>query len=221
MSESARDLYTRRSGTYDSFVQAFGHRQGLAAMLACSGVLASSQRVLDAGCGTGLSTLALAEAFAQGGLSYEALQGFDLTPAMIDRCRTALGEAGIAGVELQLADVLRLDDQLPASWTGYDLIISVSMLEHVPRGQLVAALSQLAARLAPGGRLIVVTTRRWFYPVRWSWHCEGYTATQLRSGLRQVGLVQVATGRYPPRYGWLNVGNVVAHGTAPDRAQSV
>lgn len=220
MTESVRDMYTRRSGIYDGFVQAFGHRQGLAAMLAESGGLAAGQRILDAGCGTGLSILAVSEAFARSGQSYESLQGFDLTPAMIERCRAATAAAGISGLELREADVLRLDEQLPDSWTGYELIISVSMVEHVPRGELAAALRQLAARLAPGGHLIVVTTRRWYYPVRWSWHCEGYTAGQVRNAFRDAGLVQVRSCRYPLRYGWINLANVVTRGVAPSAAVS-
>lgn len=220
MTESVRDLYTRRSGIYDDFVQAFGHRQGLAAMLTDFGILAAGQRILDAGCGTGLSILALREAFTRSGLAHESVQAFDLTPAMIERCREAVAAAGISDLELRQADVLRLDEQLPQSWTGYDLIISVSMLEHVPRGALVTALLQLAARLAPRGQLIVVITRRGYYPVRWSWHCEGYTARQICSALREAGLVRVATRRYPLRFGWLNLGNVIATGAAPDSQPS-
>jgi predicted nicotinamide N-methyase len=49
-------------GFYDGFVQAFAHRQGLAAMLADSPGLAAGQQILDAGCGSGLSIRALSEA---------------------------------------------------------------------------------------------------------------------------------------------------------------
>ncbi len=215
MTESVRNLYTRRAGIYDGFVQAFGHRQGLAAMLASCGALAAGQRILDAGCGTGLSILAISEAFRRAGVPFESLQAFDLTPAMIERCRGAAAAVGITGLEIREADVMRLDDQLPVSWTGHGLIICASVLEHVPPGQLASALRQLAARLAPGGRLIAVTTRRWYYPVRWSWHCQGYTARQLRDAFARAGLAQVATCHYPPRYGWLNLGNLIIRGAAP------
>lgn len=172
-------------------------------MLGDSGGLAAGQRILDAGCGTGLSILAITEAFRRAGVPYKSLQGFDLTPAMIERCRAAAVAADITGLEIREADVLRLDDQLPVSWTGYDLIISASVLEHAPAGQLAGALCQLAVRFAPGGRLIAVTTRRWYYPVRWSWHCQGYTASQVRDAFSRAGLVRVTTCRYPLRYGCL------------------
>jgi ubiquinone/menaquinone biosynthesis C-methylase UbiE len=68
MTRLVRNLYTRRVGVYDRFVQAFGHRQGLAAMLGDSGGLAAGQRILDAGCGTGLSILAITEAFRRAGM---------------------------------------------------------------------------------------------------------------------------------------------------------
>lgn len=83
-------LYTRRARSYVAHVQVFGHRQGLCAVLARTGVLVPGQRILDAGCGTGLSTLALASAVHRRGLWPNRVHGFDLTPAMLGRCRATL-----------------------------------------------------------------------------------------------------------------------------------
>lgn len=213
--ETVQQLYTRRAGYYAGYVQALGHRQGLEAVLVASGVLAEGQRILDAGCGTGLSILAIAGAFQRLALRYESVHGFDLTPAMLERCRAALSAQGIQNAEIRAADVRQLDSQLPASWTGYDLIFTASMLEHLPRDELVSAVSGLAARLRAGGRLLVVVTRRSFYPTRWGWHCEGYTSTELQGRMRQAGLTDVTARRYPWRYGWLNIGNLIIQGTAP------
>lgn len=212
-SETVQQLYTRRADSYVAFVQAVRHRQALAAMLASSGLLAAGQRILDAGCGTGLSILAIADAFQRLGLRYGSVHGFDLTPAMIKRCRAALEAARITDTEIREADVLQLDSQLPDTWTGYDLIFSASMLEYVPRRQLAGALRALTARLRTGGHLLVVITRRSFYPVRWGWHCEGYSAPELRTAMTQAGLSGVTVRRYPWRYGWLNSGNIVIEGS--------
>lgn len=173
-------LYTRRGHAYVSYVQAFRHRQGLAAILASSTALGPDQRILDAGCGTGLSILAMIEALRRRGFRHRSIEAFDLTPAMLEYCKAALETTGVHRVELRQADVLRLDDQLPAAWTGYDLIVCASMLEYVPSHLLSTALAALSERLAPGGRLLVVLTRRLFYITRWIWSCEGYSARDIR-----------------------------------------
>ena len=102
-----------------------------------------------------------------------------------------------------------LQEQLPPSWSGYDLIVCASMLEHLPAVMLPAALSGLRARLAPGGRIVAVVTRRSFYPTRWLWHCQGYTARELTGIVRSAGLAEVTVRHYPPAAGWLNIGNLV------------
>lgn len=214
-------LYTRRARSYVAYVQAFGHRQGLRAVLTRAAGPGPGQRILDAGCGNGLSIRALAEAMGRRGLRPGCIHAFDLTPAMLERCQAALKRhhatldaAGVPGVELRQADVLRLDDQLPACWRGYDLIVCASMLEHVPRQVLPAALAALGARLAPGGRLLIVITRGLFYPTRWIWHCEGYRRREIRAALAEAGLPGVTFHHYPWTCAWLGVGNHVVTATA-------
>lgn len=214
-----RRLYTRRSRSYVAYVQAFGHRQGLRAVLSRTDVTAPGQRVLDAGCGTGLSILAIAGAMRRSGARPRLVHAFDLTPAMLGRCQATLSanrdrlqSAGLSGVELRQADVLRLDDQLPESWRDYDLIVCASMLEHLPRDLLPAALAALRGRLAPGGRLLIVITRSMFYPTRWIWHCQGYRRRELRRALDRAGLTGIEFHRYPPAFGWLTIGNHVITG---------
>ena len=69
---------------------------------------------------------------------------------------------GVADVELRQADVLRLEG-LPDAWTDYDLIVSASMLEYVPRDALPVALEGLRRRLAKDGVLLwlVLSGRIW------------------------------------------------------------
>lgn len=202
-------LYTRRTRSYVAYVQAFGHRRGLQALLEASPALGAGQRILDAGCGTGLSILALLGALRRRELAYQRIDAFDLTPAMLEACRRTLARRGVTGIEVRRADVTRLDEQLPPSWTGYDLIVCASMLEHLPVARLPAALAGLRARLAAGGRILAVVTRSAYYPTRWLWHCEGYTARELTAAARAAGLAQVTVRHYPLATGWLNIGNVV------------
>lgn len=206
-------LYTRRTRFYVAYVQAFGHRQGVQAVLASSTALSPGQRILDAGCGTGLSILALLGALRQRDLGYQSIDAFDLTPAMLEQCRRTVDTHGAGRVELRQADVLGLDDQLPASWRDYNLIICASMLEHVPRSAFPAALAGLRGRLAPGGHLIMIITRRAFYPTRWAWHCEGYSRDEIAAACATAGLAPPTFRRYPWTSAWLNLGSHVIEAT--------
>jgi cyclopropane fatty-acyl-phospholipid synthase-like methyltransferase len=174
--------------------------QGLRAFLQASPLLRSGLRVLDAGCGAGALTLAVRDAMRRRGLALQALHGFDLTPAMLDRLRETLETTHIRDVELAEADVLRLDT-LPAGWTDYDLIVSASMLEYVPRERLVEALASLRSRLVVDGSLVLFITRR--NPLtrmligRW-WKSNLYGTDELRTAFRAAGFRDVAIRRFPP-----------------------
>jgi len=115
-------------------------------------------RILDAGCGTGVVTLAFYEALMRRPLAVGTLHAFDLTPAMLERFRHTLDARGVC-VETKQADVLDVDS-LPATWTNYDLIVTASMLEYLPRTRLPDALAALRTRLAADGHAVVFITRR-------------------------------------------------------------
>ncbi len=107
----------------------------LAEMLGEAGLIADGSRsVLDLGCGTGLSGLAL-KPFAR------RLTGLDLSPRM-------LAEAGRRGIydALEEADLLAW---LPARRGAFDLVAAADVLNYL--GDLGPALSAIAGALAPGG----------------------------------------------------------------------
>ena len=155
----ASHLFTERHESYVRFVRLVRYPQGLRSYFLASPFLQPALRVLDAGCGTGLVTLALRDAVLSRGFEPGPLHGFDLTPAMLGKFRETLRRRTIDGIELKQADVLRLDT-LPSSWTNYDLIVSASMMEYLPRERLVDALAGLRQRLTAGGRLVLFITRR-------------------------------------------------------------
>lgn len=200
-------LYTDRSGSYVRFVRFVRYPQGLRAYFLRSPLLHSGLRVLDAGCGTGIVTLALREAMVRRGLALGPLQGFDLTPAMLARFRQTLQARGIEGVDVVQADVLHLD-ALPSSWNDYDLIVSASMLEYVPRSGFVPALSGLRALLSrEGSFLLFITRRNWLTrPLigRW-WDANLYKAAELREALHRAGFSSVAFRTSPPSFRYLDL----------------
>ena len=204
-----QELYTAKADAYRSFSSTFQHGQGLRALFAASGLLRPSLRVLDAGCGFGTTTYALVEALRQRNFSYQTIDAFDLTRAMLARFRATLDAQPIKDVHLRQADVLGLEE-LPSSWNDYDLILSTSMLDHLPKEELPSALSALRSRLAQNGALLVVITRKNLmtkFLSEWWWHARRYSRRDLQGAFAAAGFRNVVFRRFPFRYVWLNAAN--------------
>ncbi|RJQ77829.1 class I SAM-dependent methyltransferase [Pseudonocardiaceae bacterium YIM PH 21723] len=105
-------------------------------------VPAGSDRVLDVGCGTG----ALASRLAERATAVDAL---DIDPDMIDTARRRVP----GNVRCLLADAM----EHPLEASGYDAIVSLTTLHHLP---LEPALRRLSAAVRPGGVLAVVAMPR-------------------------------------------------------------
>jgi len=104
-------------------------------------------RVLDAGCGGGLLTEALAHAGAE-------VTGIDMAPGMIEVARLHAAEAGLA-IDYR---TVAAEGVARATPQAFDLVTCMEMLEHVPDpAAMTATLAQL---LRPGGALFVSTLNR-------------------------------------------------------------
>ena len=118
---------------------------------------------------------------------------------MLEHFRQTLHTREIEGVDIVQADVLRLD-RLPESWNHYDLIVSASMLEHLPRDRLVDALAGLRGLLNQEASFVLFITRRnWLMrPLigRW-WEANLYEAAELEESFRRAGFSNVAFGKFP------------------------
>jgi ubiquinone/menaquinone biosynthesis C-methylase UbiE len=200
-------LYTQRSRSYVRFVSFVGYAQGLRAYFLRSPLLRSGLHVLDAGCGTGIVTLALRQALLSRGFSPGVLRGFDLTPKMLEAFQQTLRTQAIEGVSVVQADVLQLD-ALPVDWNGFDLIVSAAMMEYIPRKSLLDALSELRSRLNEAGSLLLFITRRnWLTkPLigRW-WDANLYAAAELEETFRLAGFANITFGKFPLAYRHLSL----------------
>lgn len=133
-----RELFDQYAARFDADLQGrLGYRTPalLAALIEAGGVAPdAARRVLDLGCGTGLSGLAL-KPFAR------HLTGLDLAPRMLAEAR----RRGIYDA-LEEADLL---DWLPRRRAAFDLIAAADVLNYL--GDLAPALAGIAGALAPGG----------------------------------------------------------------------
>lgn len=133
-----KELFDAYAPRFDADLQGrLGYRTPalLAALLERAGVTPdASRRVLDLGCGTGLSGVAL-KPFAK------RMTGLDLAPRM-------LAEAAKRGLydTLEEADLLAF---LPRHAGRFDLVAAADVLNYL--GDLGPALRGIAAALAPGG----------------------------------------------------------------------
>ncbi|MFG2989092.1 class I SAM-dependent methyltransferase [Streptomyces sp. NPDC048257] len=101
--------------------------------------------VLDVGCGTGSLSLLLAEAGHR-------VTGVDLAPRMVERAGAKLAAAGFEGRFL-VGDAAAA----PTGHHRYDVVLCRHLLWTLPDPE--AALREWVARLAPGGRLVLVEGR--------------------------------------------------------------
>ena len=96
--------------------------------------IATGERVLDVGCGSGAVTREIARRVGSRGL----VVGLDPSPELLAVARELAQEAGLGGrVEFREGDALRL----PLSDWSFDVVLCVTVLSHVPTGE--AAIPEL------------------------------------------------------------------------------
>jgi SAM-dependent methyltransferase len=105
-------------------------------------------RVLDLGCGTGASSVALARAYPRA-----TVLGVDLDEASVAQARAAAAEAGVADrVSFVVGDAARLPQE-----ASFDLVTVFEALHDM--GDPVGALRTARDRLADGGSVLVADER--------------------------------------------------------------
>jgi SAM-dependent methyltransferase len=113
-----------------------------------TGLIASSDTVLDVGCGTGKSTRDVARIASQG-----SALGVDLSAAMLDRARERSTTEGLANVTF-----IQGDAQVhPFADKAFD--IAMSSFGAMFFGDPVAAFTNIGRGVRPGGRLALLAWR--------------------------------------------------------------
>lgn len=149
-------------------------------------------RLLDAGCGDGLLTLALAKRHPEW-----TLLGIDLREDLLDGARERAQSRGLGNVDFRSADLLR-----PLPFDGFGAVIALECLSEIPDDEV--ALAAMLAAAAPGALVAVQVPDQDWRPVlpgsATSWReqvRQGYTQGGIEALLAETGLEQVeARGTY-------------------------
>ncbi len=156
--DSVKEFYSTWASRYEEDTTRWNYAAPANALALLQGVSGSGGhtmdpadpgiRIMDAGCGTGLLARVLGEA------GYTNIDGFDLSPEMVDIARQT-------GLYRHLEGNVDLNAPVKREWVHqYDCTVSVGVFTpgHVPP----RALSQLARMTRPGG-LVIVSTRVEYY----------------------------------------------------------
>ena len=152
LADSPVSIYERFTKLYDLMFRFNGYGRSLERYLREAHLpLPAGARILDAGCGTGLLTLALLRVLRRpADITAVDLSGRSLQTARraVRRLSTHLRHR----VAFVRADAL----SLPFPADSFDLVVTSGVLEYLPLG---AGLGELARVLAPGGHLVFLPVR--------------------------------------------------------------
>lgn len=203
----AEELYTKKASLYHCFfIQLLQYENGLEKFFETNQCLKQNDKVLDAGCGSGVLTKVLSEIAKSQKLVGISFHGFDLTQAMLD-----LFEKWITGrnldIELKKADVLKLDEQLPKEWKNYDLIVSSAMLEYIPKSEVKKAFRNLCNLLKDDGTFCLFITKKnplMSLLIKWWWKANMYEKDEIKQILTEAGFKNIRFKKFLFPHNYLN-----------------
>jgi ubiquinone/menaquinone biosynthesis C-methylase UbiE len=140
--------------------------------------LRGARSILDVGSGAGQIARHLVK-YADAGAQLTCI---DLSPGMLRRCRQRLKSAWPRFV---VADLCRL----PFADAAFDCVTCGYVLEHLPEAR--DGLAELARVMAPGGRMLLVTSEDNFAGACTSrvWRSRTYNRQDLRRLCHELGLI--------------------------------
>ena len=206
-SAEVQELYTERASFYDRFfIDFLGWGRELEAFFRRSDYLRSNMKILDAGCGTGIITKTLNQLVREKGYEAVTFHAFDLTESMLEIFRQWAKAQAAENIELRQADVLEIES-LPSDWKEYDLVVSSTMLEYLPKDRVKDALVNLKRLVKKGGKLLVFITKRSFVTNwlagKW-WKTNTYEMAEVEKVFREAGFEKVEFRSFSSTSWWSN-----------------
>lgn len=206
---TVKELYTKKASLYQwFFIKFLKYENGLKNFFETNQYLKQNDKVLDAGCGSGVLIKVLFQNVKSQKLSGIRFYGFDLTPAMLNLFKEWIEIVKSDNITLKKADVLKLDDQLPDDWNNYDLIVSSAMLEYVPKSKVNKALCNLKSRLKTGGTFCLFITKKNLLMsllIKKWWKANIYEKEEIRKILTEAGFKNIRFKKFPYPYTYLNL----------------
>jgi len=140
-SGEVRKTYDNWAASYDKTLESWNYRAPTHAAGLLRAAMPARSVLLDVGCGTGLTGLALRAAGFAG-----PIDGIDLSPA-------SLRESGKQGVYRTLTAMDLQTLPLPINDDAYDALICVGVLTYIPDSEGV--LREFARLVGSGGRVLI------------------------------------------------------------------
>jgi ubiquinone/menaquinone biosynthesis C-methylase UbiE len=205
--DDVQKLYTKNASLYERFfINFLGWGSKLEAFFHNTDYIKPNFRILDAGCGTGIITRTLYQLTIERGLEGVRFFGFDLTENMLEVFRQWIAAKGAGNIELKQADVLHIET-LPADWSDFDLIVTSTMLEYLPKDKVKDAVSNLKRLLKNGGTLLVFITKRSIMARivagLW-WKARTYRRSEIKTLFESVGFEKVELRTFSATSWWNN-----------------
>ncbi|MEP6921308.1 MAG: class I SAM-dependent methyltransferase [bacterium] len=147
----AGSYYDKIAGFYDLTFKLNGYGRSLDQYFAsCPMPVSREARILDAGCGTGLLTLAMLRA-----LHFPVrVTALDLSATSIEAARRAVTDSPVRTRDASFAQGNLLS--LPFADNTFDMVVTSGALEYVP---LEDGMNELARVINPGGHLLHIPCR--------------------------------------------------------------
>jgi ubiquinone/menaquinone biosynthesis C-methylase UbiE len=149
--DSPVSIYDRFTSLYDLMFRFNGYGRSIESYLRDTPLgLPAGARVLDAGCGTGLLTLALLRVLRRPA----EITAVDLSGRSLQTARRAVRKLRAAPHKVTFVQANALS--LPFADESFDLLVTSGVLEYLP---LRGGLREFARVLAPGGRMVFLPVR--------------------------------------------------------------
>jgi len=154
--------------------------------------LRPSDRLLDIGCGTGITVRTVAA-------KIERAAGIDLSPSMIRYARAHAGDA--SNIEFAVAE----SSELPFADATFTVVLCTFSFHHYPHP--AASVEEMARVLIDGGRVVLADATSDHWPMRIAdvvarrrepGHVRFYHSYELTSLLERAGFVEIDV-HHPPR----------------------